>query len=228
MSTYQSDPVTQRLDRLERENWYWKRATLLLVIVIGAAILMGQATKPHLIEGQIVKAQSIEIIDNEGKTRASLSYDEYVEGGGVKLKLKSRNTETGAELEVNDYAATLRLKSRQKYTPRDEQTLNEHTKKLNAVKTPEDFERILSDSERVQGTRVFLAAARSSKETDGTAVVRLYGERASTIELTDQKGAKAILGNTDLEYPYTGKKEKRPASSLVLFDKYPKVFWTTP
>ncbi len=228
MPKYQSDPVTQRLDRLERENWYWKRATLLLLIIVGAAILMGQTTKPYLIEGQIVKAQTIEIIDDEGKTRASLSYDKFVVGGSVNLKLTSKNTETRAQLRVDDYEAALILNSRQKYTPREEQTLNEYTKKLNASPTTQELDRILRDIGRVHGTQVFLAAARSSIETDGKALLSLYGEKYSTIEVMDQKGTQAILGNTNLEYPSTGKDEKRPASSLVLFNKDQKVFWKTP
>jgi hypothetical protein len=65
-------------------------------------------------------------------------------------------------------------------------------------------------------------------EQTSSAHLDLNGQGDSTIELTDPKGTKAILGNTNLEYPSTGKEERRPASSLVLFNKDQKVFWKTP
>ena len=45
MPESQSDPLIQRLDRLERENWYWKRATLslLICIVAGPGVGHGEA-----------------------------------------------------------------------------------------------------------------------------------------------------------------------------------------
>src|SRR5437870_7100635 len=54
MTDNQSDPVIQRLDRLERENWYWKRATLLLLIVIGTAALWSIKYAPILIGQGVV------------------------------------------------------------------------------------------------------------------------------------------------------------------------------
>ncbi|HEY5865707.1 MAG TPA: hypothetical protein VI542_09185, partial [Candidatus Tectomicrobia bacterium] len=65
-------------------------------------------------------------------------------------------------------------------------------------------------------------------EQSTPAQLRLYGGGGdSTIEVIDQKGVRAILGNTTLEHTTTGVSEKRPASSLVLFNK-DKVFWKTP
>ena len=77
MPEYQSDPIIQRLDRLERENWYWKRATLLLLIVIASAILMGQAEKPFRIEAETIEAQSFVLKDGNGKRRGELGDDLY-------------------------------------------------------------------------------------------------------------------------------------------------------
>ena len=39
---------------------------------------------------------------------------------------------------------------------------------------------------------------------------------------------RAVLGSTSLELIKTGTIEKRPESSLVLFDKDGKVIWQTP
>src|SRR5438093_11108583 len=79
MTDNQSDPVIQRLDRLERENWYWKRATILLLIVIGSVILMAVSSPSvvnPLIQAQTIEAQEFVIKDANGKIRAELKYDE--------------------------------------------------------------------------------------------------------------------------------------------------------
>jgi len=49
------------------------------------------------------------------------------------------------------------------------------------------------------------------------------------LQLYDQNGkGRATLGHTDLNITRTGSIEKRPASSLVLFDKDGKVIWSVP
>src|SRR5262249_2518633 len=120
MTESQNDPVIQRLDRLERENWYWKRATLLLLIVIGTAIFIG--LKPKLqkaelmealkmeaatietlgIKAGVVTTQEIHIVDDQGKTRAELRYDDVTNRGTVSLELRAKNTGTIAALYVDD------------------------------------------------------------------------------------------------------------------------------
>lgn len=49
------------------------------------------------------------------------------------------------------------------------------------------------------------------------------------LSLLDKNGqVRAALGSIDLKNPITGLNEKRPCSSLVLFDQDGKVIWSTP
>jgi hypothetical protein len=207
MSEHQSDPVSARLDRLERENWYWKRATLLLLLVIGSVILMGQKQarqepellkKAIMIEAVSVIAQHIGIIDEEGKKRAEIYYKkERGTGGTVVFEMNATNTSTQAGLYVDDKGAMLHF-----MTPSKKSSLPIPT---------------------VEGKVVL------SGSIDEGASFTLYDSQGDThIELADQKGARAILGKTRLEIPATGSVEERSASSLVIFNKDRKVIWKAP
>jgi hypothetical protein len=48
------------------------------------------------------------------------------------------------------------------------------------------------------------------------------------LELRDKQGFSAVLGNTSLVVPRTGKTENTSAASLVLFDKDGKVLSSAP
>jgi hypothetical protein len=51
----------------------------------------------------------------------------------------------------------------------------------------------------------------------------------SSLEISDDgEIPRAILGSTSIEIVKTGTVEKRPESSLVLFDKGGKVIWRAP
>jgi len=54
---------------------------------------------------------------------------------------------------------------------------------------------------------------------DGAPAILLFDENGTT---------RADLGSTSLEITRTGVIEKRPESSLVLFDKASKVIWSAP
>lgn len=49
-----------------------------------------------------------------------------------------------------------------------------------------------------------------------------------SLELEDNEGFSTILGRSDLVENRTGRKERTPAASLVLFDKDKKVLWSAP
>jgi len=207
MSEYQSDPVRQRLDRLERENWYWKRATLLLLLVIGTAILIGQkqtrpepeVTKATMIEAGKVKTQKLEIIDEEGKTRAEIYYQkERATGGTVVFEMNAKNTSTKAGLYVDDKGVGLFF-----VTP---------------PKKPDP------DHPNVE-VKILLGAS-----SDEGAHLTLYDSQGDTdIALAGQNGLlRAVLGKTRLAIPATASVEERSAASLVFFNKDRKVIWKAP
>jgi hypothetical protein len=238
MPEYQSDPVTQRLDRLERENWYWKRATLLLLIVIGAAILMGQATKPHLIEAEEIYAQKFFVKDDKGMVRAALKYDVQANpgiGGVVTFELYGKNTPTRAVLAVGDGNVLFELRATNTLNDawaREEAELSQKIR--SRAITLEEIER--RQRARVAQFDVTLTHERGStyslKNTQGsvgTFVGRDYlGRDLSYMKVEDGNGASAILGRVDLKKTVTGSVEQRPASSLVLFNKDNNVIWQAP
>ncbi len=61
--------LTQRVDRLERENRRVKRAASLGLVVIAALVLMGQAVPKG---AMVVEAEKFVVLDTGGKMRAGL------------------------------------------------------------------------------------------------------------------------------------------------------------
>jgi hypothetical protein len=54
------------------------------------------------------------------------------------------------------------------------------------------------------------------------------GEEGPRIHLDDNEGYSTTLGRTDLVSPTSGRKERTPAASVVLFGKNQKVLWSAP
>lgn len=61
------------------------------------------------------------------------------------------------------------------------------------------------------------------------AVLGLWGDGEPYLTLLDRNGqVRATLGSTELKNPLTGSSERRPCSSLVLFDEDGKIIWSAP
>jgi Tfp pilus assembly protein PilN len=81
MNELSIDGLTQRLDRLERENHWWRRIGVVVLIGVAAVVLMGQQ------RAQVVEAQRFLIRDPaSGKARAALS---LLQDGSVGLSIIS-------------------------------------------------------------------------------------------------------------------------------------------
>jgi hypothetical protein len=66
-------------------------------------------------------------------------------------------------------------------------------------------------------------------EMKNRAVLGLKEDGEPNITFLDNNGqVRAIFGSTDLKNPFTGLTEKRPGSSLVLFDEDGKIIWSAP
>jgi len=88
--------MTERLDRLERENQRWRRAGAGVLIVVAAFALMGQAT-----QGRVPKAMEAErfvLRDTGGRVRAALGMEGY---GSVGLWLLDSAGKTRAGVGVS-------------------------------------------------------------------------------------------------------------------------------
>ncbi len=72
------DVLTQRLDRLERENRRLKRTRALVLVVVGALTLMGQTAPSN----KVIEAERFVLRDGMGKMRAELALDS---AGGSRL-----------------------------------------------------------------------------------------------------------------------------------------------
>jgi hypothetical protein len=223
MPEYQSDPITQRLDRLERENWYWKRATLLLLIVIASAILMGQTGKPSRIEAEMIEAQSIVLKDSNGKKRGELGkndrghYGLYIYSAvgkdlaslvddtaskEVRLEMNANNSLSSATLGVSDDIAGLHLIGIEQTKEVWDRRFNEFSKQLKAAKTIQEMERVFSDypSHGVEAS-ITASPKRSSVELSSgwTALsgngiaMHLSEDRQPTLELSDEKHIKRAV-----------------------------------
>jgi hypothetical protein len=72
MSEHTLDMLTERLDRLERENARWKRTGRLVLLGIGAVMVMGQA----LPKSRTLTTESLVVVDSTGTTRATFAATE--------------------------------------------------------------------------------------------------------------------------------------------------------
>jgi len=166
------DTLTQRLDRLERENWWWKVLGVVAVAALGLVVMTGATWSKVPDE---VKARKFVLIGEEGKRLGTWwSID-----GTSFLDLHDKNGEVVVlRLSVNPlYGAEVSLG-------------------------------------RGVGERLALLAMGA----DGSPYLRLE----------DKNGFSAVLGSTNLKQAQTGVSEKRPASSLVFFNKDGKVIWKAP
>lgn len=87
--------VTQRLDRLERENRKLKLAGVATLIAITAVVLMGQATPKR--EAKVIEAEQFILKDSEGRHRGGL---QVMADGRPILRLADEKGWPRAELVV--------------------------------------------------------------------------------------------------------------------------------
>lgn len=87
--------LAQRLDRVERENRRLKRGGAVVLAVVAAVVLMGQATGDKV--AKVLEAESFVVRDSKGALRAILGVWEDDE---VRLLLPDRNGKSRAILAV--------------------------------------------------------------------------------------------------------------------------------
>ncbi len=75
------ETLARRLDKVERENRWLKRAGVVALAVIATVVLMGQATESKV--AKVVKAEKFVVQDSSGKIRATLATSD----GSVGLEL---------------------------------------------------------------------------------------------------------------------------------------------
>ena len=95
MSEPTIETLARRLDKVERENRWLKQAGVVALVVIGAVVLMGQATPSKV--AKVIEAEKFVVRDKSGKVRAELSMSA---DGSPQLILRSSEGKSGAVLAV--------------------------------------------------------------------------------------------------------------------------------
>lgn len=207
------EALAERLERMERENRRLKRVGAVLILGIGALVLMAQG-KPS----RVIEAERFVLRDARGKTRAVLGVEDRV----TKFSLYDEDGDFRADLGVGPAVSTLGLFGKDKGS---------------AV--------ILSEAFPLEASLVFLkdkkmrsivgvgvvGPALDLGDADGRsrASLKLAADGSPTLTLYDEdKKPRTILGHADLVTTRTGTVDRRPASSVVLFDKEGKVIWQAP
>lgn len=221
-----NEPTTQtlarRLDRVERENRRLKGAGVVALALVAAMVLMGQATGSKVIE-----AERFVLKDKDGKVRAELGLS-----GGVfadsrmilkpdapHLSFYDEKSKPHIRLSFDRHISELLLGDKE----RGHVSLSLHEQGFAGLDLNPMVERKHSIS-----MAAFRSGTRLSLSTGGKTRVQMWGTEEARVTVYDDLGARAVLGQIDLEETKTGIVEKRPASSLVLFDKDDKVIWSAP
>jgi len=246
----ESAELSGRLEKLEKSNHRMKGAGLAVLLVAGAGFLMGQAGKP---QGR-VEASEFVLLDSHGRRRAAIGIIDastfslmrreisvpafvlYDEDGTVRVALTGEGYESGLGLFSKDGKQGARLTETHLTVSDGESEVS-----LGAAGGIPGL--LITDSGGVG--RVSLAAGWDTllpgevgtatwlefRDKDGKSRLAfgLEQDGSPSIRLIDPGGnSRAVLGATSLITTRTGSEEKRPASSLVLFDTAGKVLWSAP
>lgn len=243
--------LIERLARLERENRRWRGGAMLALMLAIAVLLMGQIFP----KAQVIEAHRFVLKSPDGKVRAILGertpeakapapgepwiptsdwdwglHIYGADGGyraglvarpysggeeGAHLLLLDKNTATRADLLVSGGLADVDLSATVKTSEQTEQQQAEWAKKFRAARTGE---------ERVKVSQ----AMRKAMQPEMNARLLVLAKGNTSLTFEEQGRSRAVLGMTELEKAQDGAIEKRPLSSLVLFNKDGKVIWQAP
>ncbi len=216
MNQVQGDALAKRLDRLERENRWWRVLGVSAVAVLGLVVLVGAKGSGVVDE---VRAKKFTVVDNKGRTRGMLGMKEQErQEHGVFLELADSDQKLRVQLRGYGGLGLYDRKGRVRI-------------ELSVLDFTVDYPKALgfqvpSLPESVWSQLVF-------RDPHSKSLVLLEVDNDLTdgnprLTLVDKNGAKAVLGYTKLKNSQTGVVERRPASSLVLFNKDRKVIWSAP
>ncbi|MFQ5852935.1 MAG: hypothetical protein ACE5JU_20435 [Candidatus Binatia bacterium] len=196
------ETLARRLDRVERENRRLKRAGVVALAVIGAVVLMGQATG-----SKVVEAENFTVRDASGRVRAELRMESLTGGWSPRLKFYDDDGKLRAVLGlVGNDATELRFFKR---NGKQRAGLSVWESKQHGG----DWSRLVF-FDRNGNPRIDLGV---QDDNPPYLLLRDTAQRTRT-----------VLGGVSLETAQTGVVERRPESSLVLFGKDGKTIWSAP
>ncbi len=211
------DTLTQRLDRLERENRRLKLAGVILLLALAAVGAMGQMI-PRAVP-KVVEAERFVLRDTRGKILATLG----TEASGTSLSVYDQNGKPRAGLSVIADGAPVLVLFDQNGKDRAGLVLGADGTPALALLDQNGKRRAVL-STLVDGRPGLLLADQNEK---GRLLLGVDTSGPSLV-LRDENQNRAMLGHAALEGKTAGTVEQRPASSLVLFDKDGTVIWKAP
>ncbi len=180
--------LVERLERLERENRWWRLGCLLSLLIVTAVFVMGQSPGPKTVE-----ATRFIVKDSKGKVRAVLGsqwagvvfeaapawnpdhgqqglhfYDsdgayragisEDDDAKAWQMQLRGQGTPTAARLSVSDGLAYLRLDATEQSRAAADRDADERRRRLKAAKSPEEREKVFWRGMKGDGVTAALSA----------------------------------------------------------------------
>ena len=210
--------VVQRVDRLERENRRMKLAGVLMLLGVAAVMVMGQAKT--LKTAKEIEAERFVVKDEDGKVRVVLGLQPKWQGNVWTDYLPKEERFYGMYIYNQDGDARVRLYHNRRFGNKSALELWSRR-----VKSPSEWQ--------FSKVELWTDVTGASLNIEGYRMGGAVSIRASTLGDTymtlDEKGStRVILGHTTLVHPRTEVKEKRPLSSMVLFDQEGKTIWKAP
>jgi hypothetical protein len=212
--------LTERLEKLEKQNSNLKRSWLAALTLLGAFVALGQAPANRTIavdefqpkdHAGVVRAKlgfvrdepALILYDQNERKRAYLMPDAlgFVDSDGT------RRVMLGSDTAVMYDAATNKIVGQGPGLM------------MFGTETTIDLRAIASNAS--------LSIRRKGGNSNGTAVLE-YSEDAPSLRLVDAQGFRAIVGRASFGEPSTGVTSKSSAASVILFDKDGKSVWSAP
>lgn len=221
-----------RLDRIERENRFLKKAFVGLLIVASSIFLMGQARTSRTAE-----ADTFLLKDNAGRVRARLAIESGDRptltflnekgsivaslAGGDEPFLNLSRSESGDEvlLEASKQIVGLGIYDK---------TIRAGLALQNGIPALDLFDANGRHGAHLNWTAVDGPELSLFGPTDDSLAMLSAGAAGPSLTITDKDGFSAVLGSADLVTPRTGNKEHTSAASLRLFGKDKKTLWSAP
>jgi len=231
----QSLPSEERLQKLESENRTLRRCGIVVVVVIGAVLLMGQAApKRPGMEQKLISTEKLVLTDAKGHIRAFFVADDK----GARIVLQDSQGRPKIGLLADDEGeARIYINGE---GDRSFATLGAHNISLADEPSGKIVSmRILSggagfglsDNDKLRASFILLpdGPLLALYHKSGDKGARLsYTDNGPSLELEDAQGYTAIVGSSGLVTPHTGESHQTSAASLLLFDKEKNVIWKAP
>jgi hypothetical protein len=213
------EAILERLEKLERQNRWPKRAGVAALVLLASTLLAGFATQrpaKHPGDPETVEAQRFVLKNARGDIRAELSLDD----GEPRLVLRDGQGMPRALLSLATAAPSIVLHN-DKGEPR---TIRGSTAGEPSLTLYGGLGKgsVMLDVSAGEPTLTLFG---SQVKSNATLYVSLDGP---SLEVSDAAGFKAVVGTAELETIRTGESHRTSAASVVLFNKDGKVIWRTP